>query len=191
MLVDLEWTLDNAHNRERTDWIKEFNTDNGHLFVVYEFPPTEKEEKKIWKRFVAERIHKGVYWAWDLWNDVENYTKWSVEHPYEAPKKIWDAMVIAHQSGDKVEHARLRDQLMRFKKEYGNADNFKQVFKYGHGFVNSKDPYVLQVGIKDVSGPDSDRYFDKNGGYIGKEKWIGNLKQVLHFQFHKLIDKRR
>ena len=191
MLVDLEWTLEHAGKREHTEWIKEFNTNDGHLYMVVEFPPSvnmQNDEFRIWKRFVAERAGKGVYWACNLWNDIETYTNWSVEHPWEESKKVWDAMVEAREAGDLEGHANLRDKLLRFKKVYGNADNLKQVFKYGHQFINGKHPYVLEIRTHDVSGPDGDRYLDKNGGYIGKKRVV-DLKEIVHFSFHKIIPK--
>ena len=187
MLVDLEWTLKYAAEREHVEWIKKFDTENGHLQMTVEFPPEieKRPQSRIWHRTVAERVGKGVYWANNLWNDVETYTEWRVVHPWNESKKIFDAMCEAHKRGDTKEHERLRDEFRRIKEEYGNADELRQVFKYGHRFIQSPDPYVLEIHTADVSGPEGDRYLSKNGSYIGKKK-MKDLKEVLHFSFHKL-----
>ncbi len=189
MLVDLEWTLDHAHVRERTEWIKEFNTEGGSLVITVEFPPDVKGAPRIWRRTVAERVHKGVYWSWDMWNSIEFYTNWSVEHPWDEQKRVFDAMCEARKRGDEEEHERLRERFRRFQSEYGNVDNLKQVFRRGHTFIQSPHPYVLEIRQVDVSGPDGDRYFSKNGGYHGAKK-IAEVNEVLHYSFHKLTDKK-
>jgi hypothetical protein len=188
MLIDLEWTKQYAHLRERAEWIKEFNTQDGHLIVTYEYPPNVdvgRNESRIYKRCVAERIHKGVYWANNLWNDIEAYTHWSVEHPFTGTKALFD---LIEKAPTKEEMRKLREALLRMKGNYGNADSFKQIFRYGRLFIRSPNPYVLEVRSIDVSGPDGDRYLDKNGSYIGKKKPF-DLKEVVFFNFHKLIQK--
>jgi hypothetical protein len=179
MLQDLEWTIQNAHLRERAEWIKEFNTQDGHLLVTYEFPPD-----RIHQRVIAERCHQGIYWAWNLSNDIETYTEWSVEHPWTETHALANA-IMAESDPEKAHQ--LRELLFRTKSNYGNADNFQQIVYYGKGFIRSPNPYVLEVRQVDVSGSEGDRYLDKNGPYIGKVKWIGDLKQVIHFAYHKLV----
>jgi len=189
MLVDLEWTLEHAHVREHTEWIKEFNTDSGSLIITVEFPPDVKGEPRIWRRTVAERVHRGIYWSYDLWNTIEFYTNWSVEHPWDEQRRIFDAMCAARERGDTPLLDRLRDRFRRIQPEYGNVDNLRQVFKKGHTFIQSPHPYVLEIRQVDVSGPEGDRYFSKNGGYQGaKNQW--EVKEVLHYAFHKLTDKK-
>lgn len=177
MLIDLVWTKEHAHLRERADWITEFNTTNGNLVVTYTFP-----DEKVFRTQVAERVHSGVYWAWNLWNDIETYTHWSVEHPWTETQEIYKAL----EKASPEEADRLRELLFRTKSNYGNADDLKQVFHYGRNFVRSANPYVLE--IRPVNVENNDRYMEKNGPYIGNKK---KLVEVIHFAFHKLKGKEQ
>lgn len=173
MLIDLEWTKEYLKNPE---WITSFKTEKGDLDVAFVYPENNKE----FQIKIAKRIHTGIYVAWNLWNDIEIYTKWEVEHPWTETKTIWDKL----QKAEGEEALSLRDMLLKTKTTYGNADNLKQIIQYGRTFIKSADPYVVELHLVDVEN--NDRYLDKNGPYIGKKK---NLNEVIHFNFHKLKNK--
>src|SRR6185312_205441 len=116
MLVDLEWKLTNDK------YVKEFDTSDGNLLITY------KIKEEIFKRYIARRMAKGVYYAFNLWNDIEEYTDWEVVNQFGEQKKIFDQIIESSKNGDKVQADTLRDLLKRFKNEYSNADDLKQVF---------------------------------------------------------------
>lgn len=173
VLQDLEWTIRHAHMRERVEYLKEFDTRGGNLIVTYEYPPKD-EKSRIFTRKVATRASKGIYWAWDLSNDIELYTNWSVEHPFNETHRLYDAITKAPTP---EEAEVLRQSLWRMKTTYGDADSLKQIIHHGRAFVNSADPYVLQI-----------RRVDRRDGepYIGVRK---KSDQFVRFQFHRLMKK--
>jgi hypothetical protein len=195
MLIDLQWDIKYAHGRMRTEFFTEFNTQNGHLITTFEFPPSEAiNGERVFRHCVAERIHQGVYWANNLYNDILNYTEWEVEHKWTESHRLIKLMEQAKLKGNDGEWEKQRTLFFREcnKKYYGTADNLKQVFKCGSVFIRSQNPYVLSIFTIDPKKTDLDRYFDKNGGYIGTKKKVWETEEpLIHFNFNKLIPKQQ
>lgn len=175
MLIDLEWDKEQNHNFKK--YVTNFNTENGGLVVDFNYPNSDK----TYTNRVATRFHKGIYYGFDLWNSIEMFTSWEVEHPWTELKKV----ITALETSDEEEAARFQKLIAYSKSEYGNADNLKQIFRYGRKFIYGEHPYALGIYYKNIEN--DDRFLDKNGPYIGNLK---NPKEIVHFSFFKLIRKK-
>jgi hypothetical protein len=191
MLIDLQWNLNHARKRVKTEYCTEFNTDGGHLIVTFEFPPDKKDEERIFRRCIARRIHCGVYSGWNLYNELADYTEWKVEHPWTRSQELFTAMGAARERGDDNEWERMRELFFQecTRNSYGVADNLKQIFKYGGKFIRSPHPHILAVHRVDYEGCELDRYLEKNRPYIGTQKRVDDMKNLIHFEFMKLVKK--
>jgi len=188
MLIDLEFSLDHTRKKKRfRKSIVDFDTTNGGLITT-----TTNHSKQPFKRVVAVRLGKGVYWGYDLHETIQDFTNEELDR--NEGKAIWEKMVKLHDVNDIEEKNKLRLEFSRWSSvpHTGVSDNIKQIFKRCHRYITSPNKYVLGVVLA-TQESDPNWAWHKHGVYIGDHRFYGKMlkdspeiESLWKFTFYKL-----